>query len=248
MSNDQVKTPSQLADQAAEAVRSLNHATLSKRPGWEYPSDAYDVVGNLARLAMVLPQALQQTGRFFDDLANTRHMGVDADGTSVVEMQVDLGAALTAAVGSAQVLYLQLSRAHAVLSHATYTGHEDEWDQLPGVTDSYPSTAISDNAEHVEGQDDDEDQDDGQTYQVALDHSARHWGDFQSVRTFVAALVTELVAYDDRYAVDAQTMNLAFNTGSVQEVLKRDGEWSTVFGTEAGHPHTLKVTTREDTR
>lgn len=247
MSNDQVKTPSQLADQAAEAVRSLNHATLSKRPGWEYPSDAYDVVGGLARVAMMLPQALQQAGRFVDDIANNGHMGVDAGGPDVAAMQTDLAVELTNAVNSAQVLYLQLSRAHAVLSHATYTGHEDEWDQLPGVTDSYPSTAISDNAEHVEEHPDDV-QADGRTYQLTRDHAVVNWGDFRQIRAAVAGLVTELLAHDERYALDAQTVNLAFNTGSVQEALNRDGEWSTVFGTVTGKPHTLKVTTREDTR
>ena len=43
------KTPAQLADDAAEAIRGLIHATMSTRPGWEYPADAYSVVGNRRR-------------------------------------------------------------------------------------------------------------------------------------------------------------------------------------------------------
>jgi hypothetical protein len=121
----ELKTPAALADQAAESIRSLNHATLSKRPGWEYPADAYDVVGDLARLAAMLPQALQQTGKFFDDMADNGHVGVDAAGrergTTAPVMQAHLAASLINAVALAGELYEELKEAHAALSHATYT-------------------------------------------------------------------------------------------------------------------------------
>jgi hypothetical protein len=119
------KTPAALADQAAESIRSLNHATLSRRDGWEYPADAYDVVGDLARLVMMLPQALEQTGKFFDDLADNGHVGVDAAGrergTTAPVMQADLAGALIKAVALAQQLHEELNYAQAVISHATYT-------------------------------------------------------------------------------------------------------------------------------
>lgn len=121
----ELKTPAALADRAAESIRSLNHATLSRREGWEYTADAYDVVGDLGRLVMMLPQALQQTGKFFDDLVDNGHVGVDEygreRGTTVPAMQADLAGALIKAVALAQQLHEELNYAHAVLSNATYT-------------------------------------------------------------------------------------------------------------------------------
>ena len=122
--SNEPKTPAALADQAAEAVRSLNHATLSARPGWEHPVDAYDVVGDLARMAMMLPQAIEQTGKFFDALVADGHVGVDGfgreKGTTVETMSAELAGALVDAAALARHLHEQLNIAHGALSSATY--------------------------------------------------------------------------------------------------------------------------------
>lgn len=122
---DEQKTPAVLSGEAAAAVRSLNYATLRAGEGWQYPADVYDVVGDLGRMAMRLPQALQQAGKFFDDLADNGRVGVDADGrergTTVPVMQAHVAAALMNAAVLAQQLNEQLREAHAALSHATYT-------------------------------------------------------------------------------------------------------------------------------
>lgn len=117
-----MKKPAELADEAAEAVRVLNHATMQKRVGggWEYPSDAYDVIGDLSLIAMRLPQVLRQTGLFIDEFANDGRLGVDAGGTDVAGMQSDLGAALEDAMNAAAVLTKALMLAHNVSSHLTY--------------------------------------------------------------------------------------------------------------------------------
>lgn len=52
--------PAALAGDAAEAVRTLNHATLPGSGGLVFPADAYDVTGALSLLASRLPQALAQ--------------------------------------------------------------------------------------------------------------------------------------------------------------------------------------------
>jgi hypothetical protein len=52
--------PADLAADAAESVRALNHATLPGSGGLAFPADAYDVTGALALLASRLPQALAQ--------------------------------------------------------------------------------------------------------------------------------------------------------------------------------------------
>ncbi|MEV5952076.1 hypothetical protein [Streptomyces sp. NPDC051993] len=56
----QTMTPASLADQAAEAVRSINHVTRVTGEGWQYPGDAYTLIGSLAHLSRMLPQALTQ--------------------------------------------------------------------------------------------------------------------------------------------------------------------------------------------
>ncbi|MEU0788027.1 hypothetical protein ABZ341_41675 [Streptomyces sp. NPDC006173] len=168
---------------------------------------------------------------------------------------------------------------------------EGEWENLPGVTDTYPSTAISDNVQHRstepdepfdvttappelqealrrmsarghgpvvdlatgepvakdgklvgEDQEDVVDRDDPRTYQVAIDHAVKHSGPFRDVRTFIAAFVTRLLEADEGLALDAQTVNLAFNMGGVQRALDQDGEWSTLFGAGTRHPKHIKVT------
>ncbi len=62
-------TPAELAGQAAEAVRALNHATLPGTGGLQYPAGAYEVTGQLAVLAARLPQALAQIHAFLQEQA-----------------------------------------------------------------------------------------------------------------------------------------------------------------------------------
>jgi len=59
-------TAAQHAEQAAEAVRALNHATQPWAGGLTGPGDVYDILGSLATLASRLPQALTQLQGFLD--------------------------------------------------------------------------------------------------------------------------------------------------------------------------------------
>lgn len=58
--------PARHAEDAAEALRALNHATRPAAGGLAYPADAYDVTGHLAVLAARLPQALAQILAFLN--------------------------------------------------------------------------------------------------------------------------------------------------------------------------------------
>ena len=59
----QAAGPTALARAAAEAVRSLNHATLgAEGPG--QPADACEVLGELSLTASRIPQLLGQAGRW----------------------------------------------------------------------------------------------------------------------------------------------------------------------------------------
>ena len=68
-----------LARAAAEAVRSLNHATLGG-DGLAQPADAYELIGELALAAAGLPQLLAQVGRWLASALAAGRLGCD-DGT-----------------------------------------------------------------------------------------------------------------------------------------------------------------------
>jgi len=72
-------SPAALARTAAEAVRSLNHATLGG-DGLEQPSDAYEVLGELSLAASRIPQLLGQVGRWLAAALAAAQLGCD-DGT-----------------------------------------------------------------------------------------------------------------------------------------------------------------------
>jgi hypothetical protein len=68
-----------LARSAAEAIRSLNHATLGG-DGLGQPADAYAVLGELSLAASRLPQLLGQVGRWLAAALAGGRLGCD-DGT-----------------------------------------------------------------------------------------------------------------------------------------------------------------------
>lgn len=115
------KTPAQLADDAAEAIRALNHATMSTRDGWEFPSDAYSVIGNLRELAQRLPQVLQQTETFIERLAEGDHIRSDRGGNGATEVIVACDA-IERAREDAVKMGAALDTVHSALSPLAYQG------------------------------------------------------------------------------------------------------------------------------
>jgi hypothetical protein len=118
------KTPAQLADQAAEAVRAINHLTRSPGDDWQYPGDVYSLVGNLTQMAMMLPQALEQASRLIADLNEEGHLRSDKD-----QLEHDLGETfygLDDARNAANKLYGSLNRAHSGLSPIAYKEQENQ--------------------------------------------------------------------------------------------------------------------------
>lgn len=66
-------------------------------------------------------------------------------------------------------------------------------------------------------------------------------GSLAEIRGTVAELVTGWLADDpEGLAADAQTCNLAFNTGAVREAIDLRGEWYTVVGMHSDH-QTMRV-------
>ena len=75
----QAAGPAALARAAAEAVRSLNHATLDG-DGLGQPAEACEVLGELSLTASRIPQLLGQVGRWLAAALAAGRLGCD-DGT-----------------------------------------------------------------------------------------------------------------------------------------------------------------------
>jgi hypothetical protein len=63
------------AQQAAEAIRAINHATI-RTVGYG-PNDVYDIVAELGVLTERLPQAFGQLARILEQLNNNGHVEFD---------------------------------------------------------------------------------------------------------------------------------------------------------------------------
>lgn len=111
--------PAKLADQAAEAIRALNHATLNT-DSLPYPSSIYDTVGALERMAYGLPQAFGQLRHRLDQFHTTRHVTSDAGHSDLPERLRQSHAWLANASAAASSLGHALEEAHAHLSHLAY--------------------------------------------------------------------------------------------------------------------------------
>ena len=113
------KTPAQLADQAAEAVRALNHLTGTPQADWEYPADAYSVIGNLEAMAQRLPQLYGQISRFLQRLADEDHIRSDRGGNGAEEVAAAIDG-LTRAAEDATAMAAALDTVHSALGPLAY--------------------------------------------------------------------------------------------------------------------------------
>jgi hypothetical protein len=120
---------------------------------------------------------------------------------------------------------------------------EDEWETLPGVTDTYPSTSAHDNAQHVEEYEDEEALLEPMPYRLTANGRIVTRGTLPEIGAAVAELVTtRLAEAPERVALDAHTINLAFNTGAVEQALAERGEWFTVIDGQGPDPQHIRVT------
>ncbi|CAK7288636.1 hypothetical protein [Streptomyces misionensis] len=115
------KTPAELSDSAAESVRSLNHATLQQSSnGWQYPGDAYSVVGNLAHMAGMLPQAIGQLESLIGSLEDGGNLRSDQGPEDLPGRLIEFHGAIADAIGQAHALQRALDRAHQALGAIAY--------------------------------------------------------------------------------------------------------------------------------
>lgn len=88
------RDPESLADQAAEAIRAINHATASPKAegGYVYPAELYSVVMTLSHMASMLPQLLQQASRWLEH--QDEHDRLRVDNGNSMQCSIVVGGAL----------------------------------------------------------------------------------------------------------------------------------------------------------
>ena len=121
----------ELAEQAAEALRELNHRTRDAR-AFTGPAELYRLVGELALLAGRLPQLLDQLDRWLRAEHDVGRIRADAraDPGRIIAAA---GAELADAGDAAHDLAHVLAAARQHLVHLGATGPDSAWNQGPVV-------------------------------------------------------------------------------------------------------------------
>lgn len=122
---DLTKTPTQLASEAAEAVRALNHRTLDPK-SFDQPGDASDVADAVRTLTERLPQLLTQLGAGLARFDETQAIRMD-DGSDPVTAVAECKAALDTARAQLIAVTSTLGIVTARASHMG--GHWDAADE-----------------------------------------------------------------------------------------------------------------------
>ncbi|GGQ35913.1 hypothetical protein GCM10010250_01240 [Streptomyces althioticus] len=104
-----------LADQAAEAIRGINHTTRTPGEGWQYPGDAYTLIGTLAHLSRMLPQAITQAIQPVTDAHQADRLTVD-DGTDPAQAASRAVQTTRLAISRAMHLSQALDAVHSALA------------------------------------------------------------------------------------------------------------------------------------
>jgi hypothetical protein len=112
------RSPDELADTAYEAIRALNHATSPAQCELDSHESLYCVVGNLAALLHITPQALGQCADWIARAQRADRVDVDAacpsnSATTVAAIVTALEAAANAVAEAAR----RAERAHQAAAH-----------------------------------------------------------------------------------------------------------------------------------
>ncbi|MEU7338674.1 hypothetical protein [Streptomyces sp. NPDC007074] len=124
---DLTRTPTQLADDAAEAVRSLCHVTIN-RDAYKEPAEINAAVSRIEALAYSLPQALQQTARTLQAMDEDPGIRIDSGADSaekVAEAVLELEQAARALNAAGQALSQANQRLCTMGWHFSYVDDED---------------------------------------------------------------------------------------------------------------------------
>lgn len=115
-------TPGEMAEDAAEALRALNHLTLAAPsagvPGWEGVGDVYRVLGDVRVLADRVPQMCDQLATALERIGDRAEWRTDGGADQPPDV---VAAAAVEALGAARCIAEDLGRtfgqAHCAVSH-----------------------------------------------------------------------------------------------------------------------------------
>lgn len=108
-------TPTDAANTAADALRTLNRATLDPGPGWRCPGDAYNVAAALTLTVQRVPQICDQIDVLITAL-HTRGSLISVT-DDLPDRTHTLHTALDQATEAAETLTDALDTAHTTLGH-----------------------------------------------------------------------------------------------------------------------------------
>ena len=109
--------PDEYADQAAEAIRSLNHATINGR-GYVYPADVDAVIAHLSATTYGMLQSVSQMQRWLFSEADRGRVRHD-QGEDVETALEELSGALLVTAGRIEQTVAQFDAARRVSAHLT---------------------------------------------------------------------------------------------------------------------------------
>ena len=118
------QTASEAAQEAADAIKALNYATLPHEdyPGLEFPSDVYDVIGSLKNAMQRMPQALEQCSLWLGEQNAAGKVGHDSGADPGQDVGNTRYLLDTTAATMAAELAAVLNRAHSASAHLTGKG------------------------------------------------------------------------------------------------------------------------------
>lgn len=128
-----------LANAAAEAIHTLNYATMENAGGLVYPSNVGSIVSGLCSAVGNMRQLLDQLGDFTYELGHDRRLYHDQPGKSATDAAATARAQLQAAAAMTEVLRSALDRVYASINHL-------------GVRDDEPADGpvpVDDRPEHL---------------------------------------------------------------------------------------------------
>lgn len=109
--------PADQAWKAAEAIRSLNHATFAGT-GYEWPSDVDAVIAGLETMAQRMPQGLRQAGQWLHRASEAGAIGHD-EGAAELETVIAVLVSLESAAHLADQLARELAAMRSDTAHLT---------------------------------------------------------------------------------------------------------------------------------
>jgi hypothetical protein len=108
-------SPARHLSDAAEGIRAFNHTSRAVDKDWEFPSHAYDAIGNLSHMVGMLEQAIEQATRPVMHTYEHGRVRIDNGGDADQKVR-DLVEARRDAVRAAAALTSAVQRMHNATS------------------------------------------------------------------------------------------------------------------------------------